>query len=54
MIFGGNFSHKSLLFDVAPYIGSLQIIWNGIQYDFFFSTILVYQLIQFFNLKSPL
>jgi hypothetical protein len=33
MIFEGRLSHKILLFDVTPYIESLQIIWNGIQYE---------------------
>ncbi len=36
MIFEGRFSHKSLLFDVTLYIESLQIIWNGIQYEPFY------------------
>jgi len=35
MIFEGRLSHKSLLFDVTPYIESLQI-WNGIQYEPFY------------------
>jgi hypothetical protein len=36
MIFEGIFSHKSLLFDVTLYIESLQLIWNGIQYEPFY------------------
>jgi hypothetical protein len=36
MIFEGRFSHKSILFDVTLYIESLQIIWNGIQYEPFY------------------
>jgi hypothetical protein len=36
MIFEGIFSHKSLLFDVTLYIESLQISWNGIQYEPFY------------------
>jgi hypothetical protein len=36
MIFEGKISHKSLLLDVTPYIESLYIIWNGIQYEPFY------------------
>jgi hypothetical protein len=37
MIFEGKVSHKILLFDVTPYIESLYIIWNEIQYEPFYS-----------------
>jgi hypothetical protein len=33
MIFQGRISHDILLFDVKPYIESLLMIWNGIQYE---------------------
>jgi hypothetical protein len=36
MIFEGIISHKILLFDITPYIESLYIIFNGIQYEPFY------------------
>jgi hypothetical protein len=36
MIFEGIISHKILLFDITPYIESLWIIFNVIQYEPFY------------------
>jgi len=54
MIFEGRLSHKSLLFDVTPYIESLYIIWNGIQYEpFYFLPFKLSTNPYFLNFKSP-
>jgi hypothetical protein len=36
MIFEGRISYKSLFLDATPYIESVYIIWNEIQYEPFY------------------
>jgi hypothetical protein len=52
MIFEGKFSHKSLLFDFTPYIESLYINWNGIQYRPFYFLPFQFMLVHISKKKS--